>query len=77
MTKYDSALAANMKFELQQVTYCSDRAQFATTQWDKDYWFKVALENFDKIAKEIEVYRHGLYLDEQAAAYAASKEMES
>lgn len=75
--KYNSALAANMKFELQQVTYAADRAQFATSQWDKDYWFKLAVENFDKIAKEIEVYKHGLYLEEQAAEYAATMEMES
>lgn len=65
-----------MKFELQQVTYAADRAQFAASQWDKDYWFRVALENFDKVSKEIEVYRHGLYLDEQVVEYDASKELE-
>lgn len=83
--KYDSKIAS-LKYDLQQVVYQLDRASWGHTDFDKDWHFSDAIKMLDDVLAKVAVYQQDLYyqendipeqyLDEQAAWYDTSKELE-
>ena len=89
--KYDNNIAS-LKYDLQQVVYQLDRATWGDKGFDQDWHFTDAIKMLDNVLAKVAVYQQDQwyteaeeaeamavpkeYLDEQAAAYAASKELE-
>lgn len=55
--KYDREVAAYVQYTTQQVMLHMDRAQFATSQWDSDYWFTEAMRLQTLVQEKLTEYR--------------------
>ena len=83
--KYDGKIAS-LKYDLQQVVYQLDRAAWGHSDFDKDWHFSDAIRMLDDVLAMVAVYQQDQwyqendipeqYLDEQAAWYDTSKELE-
>ena len=85
MYKFDSNMAATMKYDGQQLVYMADRAIFAKEGWDKKYWYNEAIKILENMTAQLATYQQDQWyteaeeaqaLDEQAAWYDTSKELE-
>ena len=82
--KYDNNIAS-LKYDLQQVVYQLDRATWGHNDFDKDWHFSDAIKMLDDVLAKVARYQQDLwysqaeeaeYLDQQAAWYDTSKELE-
>ena len=80
--KYDGKIAS-LKYDLQQVVYQLDRAAWGHSDFDKDWHFSDAIKMLDDVLSKVAVFQqdqyyqeNGVDLDEQAAWYDTSKELE-
>lgn len=55
--KFDSEMAGTMKYDAQQLVYLADRAIFANSEWDKEYWYNEAVKVLDKMAFHLSSYQ--------------------
>ena len=81
--KYDNVIAS-LKYDLQQVVYQLDRATWGHNEFDKDWHFDDAIKLLEKVTAQVSAYQQDQWykqaeaesLDEQAAWYDTSKELE-
>ncbi len=82
--KYDKGIAS-LKYDLQQVVYQLDRATWGDKGFDQDWHFSDAIKLLEKVMAEVSAYQQDQWykqaeeaesLDEQAAWYDTSKELE-
>ena len=64
--KYDSDMAATMKYDAQQLVYLADRAMFANAGWDREYWYNEAVKVLDKMAFALSSYQQDQEVSEDA-----------